>query len=203
MADIKKHMSRHLLSARHWITRAEESFAKEKDIRGELDLLLAKAELQHVQETNRSRQWRYKYPLLNHGLALGLSAMLAAIGFSGFYWWMHGREAAVVPIPLTVQQEAKYPVAHENIKADLQAPSNAQTAVLPAQVQPITSSEATSSTAVNPATPVTPPPTSPQTSESHEGSNLSARATNDKENILTPDEMKKVIRAAGKSLRGQ
>lgn len=203
MADIKKHMSWHLSSARHWITRAEESFSKEKDIRGELDLLLAKAELQHVQETNRSRQWRYKYPLLNHGLALGLSLAVTAMGFGGAYWWMHGREKATIPVPLAIQQDIRHPVMHETIEADI--PSfNSQEAVLPKPVQSITNSEATSPTAVNPAVPVTPPPqTSFQTSESHAGNNLPARATDDKENILTPDEMKKVIRAAGKSLRGQ
>jgi hypothetical protein len=33
MADFKQRMSRHLQSARQWLTRAEESIDKESDIR--------------------------------------------------------------------------------------------------------------------------------------------------------------------------
>jgi hypothetical protein len=48
--ETKGKIVRHIRAARQWLDQAEQSFDTEKLVRGELDLLLARAEVQHAQE---------------------------------------------------------------------------------------------------------------------------------------------------------
>jgi hypothetical protein len=50
MEETKRRMKRHIRSAQQWLDRAERAFDAESPTRGELDLLLARAEMQHAQE---------------------------------------------------------------------------------------------------------------------------------------------------------
>ena len=50
MTDLKKKLKGHLCSARHWLGKAEESLEKDRDIRAELNLMLAQAEITHAKE---------------------------------------------------------------------------------------------------------------------------------------------------------
>lgn len=180
MADFKRHMFRHLRSARVWLTRAEESFDKNSKIRGELDLILAQAELQHARETGLSRQERRLFPFLRQATSFVLAAAIIAVGF-GAYWGFSERHAAV-PIPLAAQEAKVAPMIQ-----------NANDAAVPVQVkdQRPAAPKPTSNTPVETIMPASRPET-----------NVRAQAA-EKENLLSPDEMKNVIRAAGKSLRGQ
>lgn len=181
MADFKQRISRNLRSARQWLTRAEEAFNRDQDIRGELDLLLAQAELQHAREQQRLRQWRYKYPLLRHSLALVLAVSIVA-GGAGAYWWLQRQEAAI-PIPLAMPQprpaagEQTAPVVREQPR-----PENAK---------PVTAA----------AQPATEPPKQAEAVR-QEPAVKEARPGGHDVN-LPPEEIQKLIRAAGKSLRGQ
>jgi len=181
MADLKCHMSRHLCSAKQWLTRAEESFDKDSNIRGELDLFLAQAELQRARETNHSRQWRYKYPILRHALSLIAATTIVAVGF-GAYWWTSGSTMAV-PVPPVAQETKNIPAVNpgSEIAAGSLRAENPQPAAATASVM---------------ATPTAVPLVErPEKAERLRQS--------EKENLLPPDEMQKIIRAAGKSLRGQ
>lgn len=181
MADLKINMFRHLRSAKEWLTRAEESFDKDRNIRGELDLFLAQAELQHVREANSSRQWRYKYPLLRHALSFVLATTIVTVGF-GAYWWSSERDIAV-PVPLAAQEPISIPVA----KVTGEVAINQARAAEPQQ--PVVAAIVDSSPVVTP------------TAERQEKAEPMHQP--EKENLLPPDEMQKIIRAAGKSLRGQ
>ena len=77
MANCKQRLRCHLLSAQQWLARAEQAFGKNRDVRGELDLFLAQAELQHARETNRMVHFRHKYALCRHVAALALALTLA------------------------------------------------------------------------------------------------------------------------------
>jgi len=180
MADFKRHMFRHLRSAKVWLTRAEESFDKNSRIRGELDLILAQAELQHARETSLSRQERKHYLFLRHATSFVLAAAIVVAGF-GAYWGFSERPAAV-PIPLAAQ-EAKAPPVIQNA-SDAAVPVRVE-GQRPAMPKP------TSNTPRETVMPVSRPETT-----------VRAQPV-EKENLLSPDEMKNVIRAAGKSLRGQ
>lgn len=187
MNDSKRPFVSNLESAKAWIHQAEQSFGQDADIRGELNLLLAQAELQRVREANRARQWRWKYPLLRHSLALVL-ALIAVIG--GFYLW--DSRTTIQLQPVTINKEAVVPVAQQ--LQPTQAPLPA------AYPQPSAAEQQPPATIVNTAvttnTVNSPPPVQPSQREN-------VPANRDHEIQLSQDEMQKLIRAAGKSLRGQ
>lgn len=182
MTEKKRQKNTHLSSARQWLSKAEEAFDKDHDVRGELDLFLAQAELRHAQENNRSRRWRFSYPLLQHGLAFGLAVAVAAVGIGGAYWLVLGKDKAV-PIPLATQTTPSASTAKNSF-------------VIPAQ--PVQAQQSLPVPAVTVTSPQTSPPVKNMNPEPAEAPIKS----NPTEKQLSPDEMQKLIRAAGKSLRG-
>ena len=184
MAPLKQKVYWHLHSAKEWLTKAEEAFEKQHDIRAELDLMLAHAELQHVKEVNRSRHWRYKYLAFRHGLALTL-AMCMAVAVGGVYWWTH-KPKIIMPVPA---EQVSLPV--ESVaKAEVNAPPviMPKTDNLPVQqvAKEAVKQEAVKQEIVKPAASKAEEVRQPEPSV-----------------VLSSDEMKKLVRAAGKSLRGQ
>ncbi len=53
MQDERNRVCRHIRAARDWLGEAEDSLQAEQDVKGDLKLLLARAELQHVQEKRK------------------------------------------------------------------------------------------------------------------------------------------------------
>ena len=195
MNDSKRPFVSNLESAKAWIHQAEQSFGQDADIRGELNLLLAQAELQRVREANRARQWRWKYPLLRHSLALVL-ALIAVIG--GFYLWDSRTTIQPQPIQQTQQFQQAQPTGTAVQPQIIQQPTQAP---LPAvSPQPSAADPQPPATIVNTAvttnTVNSPPPVQPSQRQN-------VPANRDHEIQLSQDEMQKLIRAAGKSLRGQ
>lgn len=195
MNDSKRPFVSNLESAKAWIHQAEQSFGQDADIRGELNLLLAQAELQRVREANRARQWRWKYPLLRHSLALVL-ALIAVIG--GFYLWDSRTTIQPQPIQQTQQFQQAQPTGTAVQPQIIQQPTQAP---LPAAYpQPSAAEQQPPAPLVNTAvttnTVNSPPPVQPSQREN-------VPANRDHEIQLSHDEMQKLIRAAGKSLRGQ
>ncbi|ORU00958.1 hypothetical protein D081_0406 [Anaerovibrio sp. JC8] len=93
---IKKHIS----AARDWLGRAESSMDKENNLRGDLDVMLAQAELQRAQETKFGHGWR-KWLLR---LAPLVVAVLVGIGYLAF---LHSSRPAEVPanVPKVNEQD--------------------------------------------------------------------------------------------------
>ena len=182
MAPLKQHMYQHLRSAKDWLTKAEEAFGKEHNVRAELDLMLAQAELQHVKEANRSGQWRYKYVMLRHGVALTL-AIVMAISIGGMYWWTQ-KPAPLTPAAMTGQV---------NLQVETMAKSQMQS--IP--VKNLAETNGPIEEVVKPAV----APKARKTEEVRE----SAQDNRQPEPtvVLSADEMQKMVRAAGKSSRGQ
>lgn len=184
MADFKHQMYRHLHSARQWLTRAEEAFDKDSDIQGELNLFLAQAELQHLQEVKKSP--RRRYFLLRHGTALLLAVLLTATTGMGGYWWMSHREVAK-PAPFSAQ-EVRMPNKPSYTGEQVASPVPPKEAV-----------------AVN-----NPVAEKPQTAKSAAAKDIPTDSVRQEEQMhqtvkvsVSPDEKQKLIREAGKSLRGQ
>lgn len=193
MSDLRQRMSRHLRSARQWLTRAEESFDKESNIRAELDLMLAQAELQHAKEAKRAGEWRYKYLVMRHGVAFGLAMLVAVGGLGGTFYMIQGRQT-VIP-PSTVEQPARS--VH---KTDLQVEPDTATVSQTSNAK-VVNSVSTRVTEV-PVT-IQAQPVSVKTTDRQEARILQQKETADSSLELPPDEMQKLMRAAGKSLRGQ
>ena len=190
MVPLKQHMYQHLRSAKDWLTKAEEAFDKQHDIRGELDLMLAQAELQHVKEANRSCQWRFKYVVFRHGVALVL-AMFMVVVLSGVYWWT-ARAEVVIPAPTVKQVNLSTQfVAPETVNAipsiALQE-NNLPTQESSNQVMPLSSHKVQESSEPEKRRKVEQPIPIGQSEEPV---------------AVSADEMRKLVRAAGKSLRGQ
>lgn len=191
MADFKQRMSRHLQSARQWLTRAEESIDKESDIRAELDLMLAQAELQHAKEAKRAEEWRYKYFVMRHGFAFGLAMVVAVTGVGGTFYMVHDRQTAIPPS--TVKQ-----LDHVVQQTQFQAAPGTAT-VTKQSLIPEEEPVATVGTEA-PAT-VQAQPVSMKVSDRQGVKRQQEEVAPNVE--LPPDEMQKLMRAAGKSLRGQ
>jgi hypothetical protein len=157
--------------------------------------VLAQAELQHAKEAKRAGEWRYKYFIMRHGFALGLAMVIAIAGVSGTFYMVHDRQTAIPPS--TVKQ-LDHVVQQTQFQA---APGTAtvtkQSLIPEEEPHPV-------------ATVVTEAPATVQTQP------VSMKAT-DRQGVkrqheqeaavpiveLPPDEMQKIMRAAGKSLRGQ
>ncbi|WP_425058606.1 hypothetical protein [Sporomusa carbonis] len=197
MADCKQNINRHLNSAQQWLSQAEQDFDKNRDIRGELNLFLAQAELTHAREVNRSQHWRYKYPALRHGLAFGLALAVAVGGMGVSYWWGVSRHN-VQPTPQAAQLA---PLAETSVKQASSVAGSINPATEPmAPAQPVAGRPAAAHT--EPAV-YQQPVRHSRLPEPSEQPKSSSTADQSKDVPLTTDEINKLIRSAGKSLRGQ
>lgn len=71
----------HIEQVRQSLYTAKESFASNKGVRGELDLMLAEAEMKHLRET---KGWR---SYINRQTMIFTFAFIVALtGFTGWYW---------------------------------------------------------------------------------------------------------------------
>lgn len=83
MNDWRLRALEHLRAAQGWLKKAERSFDEKKTIRGELNLMLAEAELRRVQE-KRTSQNRIRCALYRHGSAFVCAVLLVGVGMA-FY----------------------------------------------------------------------------------------------------------------------
>lgn len=182
-----------LQSARQWILHAEEAFGKKKDIRGELDLLLAQAELRRVREVSRSCHWRYRFSFLCQMAAFLLAVVMVTAGVGGAYWLMKQSQQ-----PIAMPQAVVYHTASgEEPKIESKVPEKPvqNTVTEPAyMVQPNVN-------ASPPAHQVVPRENHGTAATAAVQDKLQEHASQDK--MVSSDEMQKLVRAAGKSLRGQ
>lgn len=184
MAHFKENIYQHLSSAKRWLTKAEEAFDKERDVRGELNLMLAQAELQHVKEVSRSKHWRHKYAVLRHGVALSCAALMA-VGLGGVYWWT-SKPNSVVPVPLV--KKATIPV-----ESKIQSSSNGE------QLSPVSINQEEKTVVLNEVA----SPAQTAAAPTVINQKKKAESSQQVEPVISPDEMQKLVRAAGKTLRGQ
>lgn len=188
MAEDKQYMTEGLRSARHWLRQAETSFGKERKLRGELDLLLAQAELQRVKEVQREGQWQYRYTLLRQAVSLTVAVGIAAAGIGGVYWWQQGQVDSVPPIKpppvLTAVAPAAVPVASATTGSEVNPRPVA------ADMEPAGKASVVAPTAVGSSTEPKAELSPPKTA--------AGKAEN-----LSSAEMQRLVRTAGKSLRAQ
>ena len=116
-ADDRSRLRLHVRAAREWLGRAEESLGRADDVRGDLNLMLAQAELTRAKETERpsvSVVWARR-------LAPRFVAVLIAGG--GYSMWRAGTQNEPEPLPLVQHTEQSVTAAR------------AEAAVLPASPQ--------------------------------------------------------------------
>lgn len=98
--DKHKIVRNHIAAAKGWLSQAEKSLDQENDIRGDLNLMLAQAELQSAQEKQPQRAW-----LLWARRLLPLAAALCIAA---------GYVAYLRPVPEVPAAHTVMPVAEES-----------------------------------------------------------------------------------------
>lgn len=95
-------MFRRIRCIKSSLDKAEQSFLDNKDIRGELDLMLAEAELKNLRR-KKDRPWSWNRQLLAGCVAL----LLVIAGAGGWYIAKdHYRSKAMAAQPASVKQES-------------------------------------------------------------------------------------------------
>ena len=188
----------HVRAAREWLGRAEDSLEQEDHIRGDLDVMLAQAELQRAQETEEGRVRRR---WLGRLLPAGAAALVAAL-----VWGLWPS----VPAPL-IERPSVMPAAEPGEAGSASVPAAAATpmAIESSTVRPMTA-EIVSPT-VSPITAeissVVEEPSSVEVPISEKAADMepfpqpSSRVPS--RDILPSRDMQKLMSAAGQSLRAQ
>ena len=180
MTESGRKTCRKIQATQHWLNKAEKHFDQNASSRGELDLLLAEAELRSTRESLPASSGGLRWLWLQHGMAFGIALALVTVGLSGAWlWW---RELPVMPatLPVVMSPAASAPVLEE--------PGQPVISAVPVQAKEETPAATTAVTVV---------PTNPR----QEVNSSDKPAT--QETPVSPDEMKRLVRTAGKSLRGQ
>ena len=108
MSDRRKSFKQHVKAAKDWLGEAETSLDKENDLRGDLHLMLAQAELQRAQETKRltaRQRWIRR-----------LVPVLCAVFIIGAVWqvfWMLYPKPMEAEPPVVLEKTAKTPIVRE------------------------------------------------------------------------------------------
>ena len=187
----------HVRAAREWLGRAEDSLEQEDHIRGDLDVMLAQAELQRAQETEEGRVRRR---WLGRLLPAGAAALVAAL-----VWGLWPS----VPAPLS-ERPSVMPAAEPGEAGSASVPAAAATpmAIESSTVRPMTAEI---------VPPAVPPMTAEISSVVEEPSSVEVPISEaaDKgplpqpssrvpsRDILPSRDMQKLMSAAGQSLRAQ
>ena len=195
MADLKSKLKSHLCSARYWLGKAEESIEKDRDIRAELNLMLAQAEIAHaktVKSEEHCRQINYRGLLIRSILLTGLASFVLVFGFGGFMGIHH-------KVATESQQATQGNVGGLGLQSIVNKQvESAQEA--PAMNQSVTINQQPTMPAVEIET------KSPQQKVDVEAPTVKLEektALPEQPIRLQPHEMQELISAAGKSLRGK
>ena len=163
-------------AAKRWLAKAEEEFSKERPVRGELNLMLAEAELKRLKESepSRGRTW------LRHSATLGVMVVVCA--FSGA--WLLTPRAANAPAR-TVAPSGEVAQPKASLVKTAVAPPNAKAAAPLVQVA-----------ASHPAVPL-------GTADSREQDKMVTKERPAAGVGISDAEMRQLVRKAGQTLRGQ
>lgn len=176
----------HVRAAREWLGRAEDSLEQEDHIRGDLDVMLAQAELQRAQETEEGRVRRR---WLGRLLPAGAAALVAAL-----VWGLWPS----VPAPL-IDRPSVMPAAEPGEAVSVSVPAAAATpmAIESSTVRPMTAE--ISSVVEEPSSVEV--PISEKAADMEPLPQPSSRVPS--RDILPSRDMQKLMSAAGQSLRAQ
>ena len=166
-------------AVKHWLTQAEQHFDVDAPVRGQMDLLIAEAELRstrNVVESNsnwRKGNWRLQL------IAFSLAAILVTAGVGRLWWQNESSRTDATP----VRQIALPTVTLTVPPAPVSATEEKKLAV------PVRSAETTVAASVDTMNP---------RQEVKQTETMTAPQT-----ALSPEEMNRLVQAAGQTLRGR
>ncbi len=169
---------RRMQAVRKWLEKAERSYSAHREISGEMNLIMAQAEMQRLKESDHAMERRKTWYVRGASL---MAAVCVAGGVSLFQG-KSGTEAPVVPAPQVTITEAQ-PAAETSISAE-----GASLSAAPQQVD-VPSSEETI------------PAQAPQASSI--AAEAERTASSPSAPVLSQEEIQSVVGEAGRALRGQ
>lgn len=114
MTDKKKLYSEHITAAKDWLGKAEESIAKDNDIRSDLNIMLAQAELQRAKEKDDTALIRKRLKwILPWVTAIGIAV--------GYVYFLRPELFTTIreePPAVTVVKEENVPAKENIIQTD-------------------------------------------------------------------------------------
>lgn len=147
MSDRRKEQKNHIRAARNWLGQAEHSLEHENDVQGDLKLMLAKAELSRVEDSQSVSRFKYWGIRL---LPAAAAVLLVVVGM--MLWKAPPSEPAVLqdaspsateaaePAPIAPSAaprgKAETPVSSETSSHTEDRTAEPVSSVLPAEEQP-------------------------------------------------------------------
>lgn len=196
MKDRNQKQRRHIRAARQWLGEAETSLAENHRVRGELKVMLAKAELARVEGTPGHRfvkKWSMRL----------MPALVALIIAGGGYALWQSRTAVYTEAPAPVRAQVEAVDAVEDAAETQEAPASQVTAAASAaEPEPVASASPQPMTEMEVPTAVTaasPPQAAPPQEAAHAAAESHAAAQRAPK--VPDDGMQKLMQTAGKTLR--
>lgn len=198
MSDQKKGMKKHVTAAKEWLGKAEQSFDQENEIKGDLNMMLAQAELQRAQETKTGRITRI-YFWVRTVTAVMTAGIIIAVGWNSVYHSSTSQTDEHLLNQQGIQVQTVAEDQHKNNQKILQAESK-QAVVEPLEQKKIYEDGEKAVAVSEPKKIIVDKPMQ-QTAVESEMSNKEIPQEPSLE--VPPPKMQMLMRAAGKTLRGQ
>ena len=189
MAEGKEKIKNHVSAAKEWLGKAEQSLDEDNDIKGSLNLMLAQAELKRAQEKKKVNKKRYSSLLIHSMLVTSIAGIVLVVGFSGTSVFSPKTVSGpIVSAKIVPKAEQVKVEAIENNKEIPQRTEEFHTDVQKVEEEhPVLKIETSNKKTLEVNVAVSGIDSMPKKEEIN----------------VTPIEMQQLVRAAGKSLRGQ
>jgi len=199
MSDQKKGMKKHVIAAKEWLGKAEQSFDQENEIKGDLNMMLAQAELQRAQETKTGRITKIYFWAKTVTVAMTAGVILA-VGWSSFNHSSMNQTGEHQVNQSRMQVQTADEDQPKNNQKILQAESKQAAAMEPLEQKKIYEDGEKAVAISEPKKIIIAKPVQQSPTEIDVSDNMVT-----KENSLEvpPVKMQMLMRAAGKTLRGQ
>lgn len=188
MGKSDKYMADRVRSAKVWLEKAERSFARQSDIQGELNLMLAEAEMKNLRKKKRRT-------LGKRIVATTVAIMGILVGVSAFFAIQQKQEPVLPAQVRKVRLPQPQPVLQEKVPAGKSSVSKAPLSV---QDVPVTMPEA--QTVPEPA-PAPPPPVVPDSPRAPQKMTSKPSAAPAAEPVLSDQQVQAAVQDARHTLR--
>jgi len=184
MSAGKNRLKRHIAAAKEWLGRAEKSLDQDNAIKGDLNLMLAQAELQRAKETKTGSRRSHGHGWQLAPLAVAVLLVWAGLGLMDF-------RTVDRPAPLLqtmAEEQPKTAASTAVVKPAAPLPEKVAPAIVLPQPEVVPAAAVKpvlAETAAQPVRQAAPPQTTAEPA------------------TVPPVEMQKLMRAAGKTLRAQ
>lgn len=189
-----------LQAVRQWLEKAEKSYSNNKEMTGEINLIMAQAEMQRLKETREVPFWLR----LQH---MRIGALLAAVCIlcAGSFAWHQYMLPTVNPAPEVItSRQSEQPAVVRHSSPEPAISSDGYEAAAPAPVPaPVPAADAENEIPAVPSAPAavaTVEEAAPPAGPSVQKNTVSAGAAAP---VMSQAEIQRVVGEAGRTLRGQ